>query len=724
MAKLDKDKDKVDGDKDEKLIARAKQRFTDSMSEEAVQRAEMAHDLKFVRLGGVHQWDDAAVTSRQLVGQERPILTINRIAAFNNQVINEIRQNRPAIKIRPCDDHADIETAEILQGVIRNIESQSNAGIAYETAAANMVDCGLGYFRIIPQYITNDAWEQELVIKRVPDISKVVSDAGSTEPDGSDSRWGGIMEEIPRDDFDEQYPEESQGWVASGATDSEWTNKKVVRIFEYFEKKETPEKIHVLTDGRVIWDSELKEGDEIKDSRKSSKTSVMWYKLGADCVLESTELPITSIPIIPCIGNEVWTDGKRTIYGLTRHGKSPQQLYNYQSSCEAEYLALSPLSPFMASVEAVQGYSDDYAVANRSPKSVLFYNAYDEDGRALPKPERQQPAQVPTGIVNAKAAAIDDIKSSLGIYDATLGNNPSDQSGKAVLSLQRQASQGTFHYSANMARSIRQAGRILVEWIPKVYDTARIMRIIGEDDEIDHVKIDPELQGAKGEIEDERGEIQKIYNLSVGRYDVYADVGASYATKRQESAESMMQLVQSYPDIMPIAGDLIVKNLDWAGSDAISERMKKMLPPPLQEPEKGQQAPDPAAQQAEQQMGQMADQMEHMSQEIARLSDDKDLKMMELDIKRYDAETKRIKTIADIEAGTQEGIEPTTLEIEAHANQMMNDEHARELAIKQEIHKQHMDLNPPPQTLQESPQGEAAEPVQEPQAIEQAEPMQ
>jgi len=697
MAKL-KDTEK---DTDEKLIARAKERFTASMSEEALQRDEMSRDLKFVRLGGVHQWDDAAVSSRQMVGQERPILTINRIAAFNNQVINEIRQNRPAIKIRPCDDHADAETAEILQGIIRNIESQSNAGIAYETAAANMVDAGLGYFRIIPQYITNDAWEQELVIKRVPDIMKVVYDTNSEEPDGSDSCWAGIMEEVEKDYFDEQYPEESAGWDAAGALDSDWTNKKVVRVFEYFEKKEKPEKIHVLTDGRVVWDSELVETDQVKDSRKSSRTTVMWYKIGADSILESTELPITSIPIIPCIGNEVWADGKRTIYGLTRHGKSPQQLYNYQSSCEAEYLALSPLSPWIASAESIQGYEKEWSAANRTPTSVLPFNAYDQQGQALPQPKRQDPAQVPTGIVNAKQAAIDDIKSSLGIYDASLGNNPNDQSGKAVLSLQRQASQGTFHYSANMARSIRQAGRILVEWIPKVYDTERIMRIIGEDDEIDHVKINPEIQGAKQEIEDERGEIQKIYNLSVGRYDVYADVGASYATKRQESAESMMQLVQSYPDIMPIAGDLIVKNLDWAGSDAIAERMKKMLPAPLQEQEQKQ---DPQMEQATQQMEEMAQQMEEMSKHIAQLEDEHELKMLDLSIKQYDAETKRIKTIADIEAGTQAGIEPTTLEIERHASDMADAEHARQLAIIEAQHRMSMDLNP-----------------QEPQNIEQAE---
>jgi len=716
MAKL------TEKDTEDKIVQRAKDRFTQAISYESEQRDAMNSDLKFVRLGGEHQWDAAAVQSRQLIGQERPILTINRIAAFNNQVINEIRQNRPAIKIRPCDDNADVETAEIFQGVIRNIESQSNAGIAYETAAQSMVDCGLGYFRIIPQYVSDDAWEQELVFKRVADFNSVVFDPNSKDPDGSDARWAGIVEDIPKDDFDALYPEESAGWEQQGISEGDdWINKKVVRIFEYFERKETPEEINLLADGRVLWTSELQPTDtQIISKRKSRRLSVCWYKIGANAILEQTELPIKYIPIIPCIGNEVWADGKRTIYGLTRHGRSPQQLYNYQSSCEAEYLALSPLSPFMASVEAVQGYENDYRIANRSPMSVLFYNAYDESGRALPRPDRQQPAQVPTGIVNAKQAAIDDIKSSLGIYDAALGANPNDQSGKAVLSLQRQASQGTFHYSANMARSIEYAGRILVNWIPKVYDTERIMRIMGEDDEIDHVKINPEQETAKQEVQDERGEIQKIYNLSVGRYDVYAGVGASYATKRQESAECMMQMVQSHPEIMQIAGDLIVKNLDWAGADSIAERMKKMLPPQLQEQEQKQ---DPQLEQAMQQMNQMADQMQHMSDEIARLSDEHELKMLDLAIKQYDAETKRIKTIADIEAGTAPGIEPSTFEIEAHASAMADAEHARQLEIIKTIHQMEMDKQQP--TEPQEPQAvEQAEPVQEPQAIEQQEPLQ
>jgi len=246
------------------------------------------------------------------------------------------------------------------------------------------------------------------------------------------------------------------------------------------------------------------------------------------------------------------------------------------------------------------------------------------------------------------------------------------------------------------------------------------MRILGEDGEVDHVKISSDIQGAKTEQQDEAGEIQKIYNLQVGRYDVLADVSTSYATKRQESADSMMSLVQSYPNIMPIAGDLIVKNLDWAGADAIADRMKKMLPPQLQEQPEGTETPE--MQQAAQQANQMADQMQHMSQEIARLSDDRDLKEKELQIKWYDAETKRLTALAGSEPSPTE---PDMIALEKHASDMADAEHARQLAIIDQHHKINMDLNPPQPTQptpQETPAIEQAEPQQEPAAIEQSEP--
>ena len=596
---------------DEELLHRIKQNFQDSSDVNADQLQDMQSDIKFVREGGIAQWPDSAVQARQQVGSERPLLTVNRLLSYNNNIINEIRQNCPGIKIRPCDDQADIETAEILQGIIRNIESQSRASVAYEMAAQNMVDSGLGFFRLVSQYVSDDAWSQEIVIKSIPDIMTVRT-GPFKESDGSDLLWAMIIEQVDKKTFEKQYPDEVQSWqlISAGQANSGWIGKETVLVAEYFEIKETPAILVQTQDGRSLYQDELKEGDQVVDQRKTTRKTVTWCKVGGDSILEQTELPIKFIPIIPCIGNEYYVDGKKKVYGLTRHGRSPQQLYNFAISSEAELLALSPLAPFMADVESIMGYENLYAVANKKPVPVLPFNSISPStGQPLPRPERQQFASQPTGWIAAKQAAVGDIQASLGIYEAAQGNNPNDQSGKAIQSLQRQASQGTFHYSSNLARSVAHCGRILVDWIPKVYDTAQIMRVLGDDDTVDHVQIDPNQPQAKTEVQNEQGEIQKIFNLSVGRYDVVCDVGPSYATKRQESAESMIELVRSYPNIMPIAGDLLVKNLDWPGADKISERLKKMLPPQLQEAQEGQ---DPQMAQAQQQMTQMAQQMEEM----------------------------------------------------------------------------------------------------------------
>lgn len=700
---------------DEELLARIKQNFQNASEIDSDNLQNMEDDVRFVREGGEAQWPDSALIARKQIGSERPILTVNRLLSYNNNIINEIRQNCPGIKVRPCDDQADIETAEILQGIIRNIESQSKAAIAYEMAAQNMVDSGMGYFRIVSQYISDDAWAQEIAIKSIPD-SMTVRTGPFKEPDGSDLRWAMIIEQVDKATFEKQYPGEVQGWqlIAAGQSNDGWVNKNTVLVAEYFEIKETQAVLIQTQDGRSVYQDEMKEGDIAQDQRKTTRKSVIWVKVGGNSILEQTELPIKYIPIIPCIGNEYYVDGKKKIYGLTRHGRSPQQLYNFAISSEAELLALSPLAPFMADVEAIQGYENLYAMANKKPIAVLPYNSISSTtGQTLPSPERQQFAAQPTGWIAAKEAAVGDIQASLGIYEAAQGNNPNNQSGKALQSIQRQASQGTFHYSSNLARSVAQCGRILVDWIPKIYDTAQIMRIIGDDETVDHVQIDPSQPQAKTEQQTEQGEIQKIYNLSVGRYDVVCDVGPSYATKRQESADSMINLIQSYPAIMQLAGDLMIKNLDWPGAEKISERLAKMLPPQLQEQPEGQ---DPQMQQAQQQMHQMASQMEEMGQHIQSLTDKSEIEKGHLAIDWYKAETDRLSTIAKMEAGTQPGIEPTTIEMEQHASRMATEEFQRELNIIKMIDQLKT------QEPQEPAAQEAAEPQQEPAAQEQAEP--
>lgn len=638
---------------EDKVIERAQKRFNLAADLESEGRIERLDDIKFVRLG--QQWPDSVKRDRERPGQERPMLTINRLFQFRNQVINEIRQNRPGIKVRPVDDKSDVDTAEVMQGLIRHIQDASRADIAYDTAAEWQVDCGLGYFRIITDYCEDDSFNQDILIKRVVDPNKVYFDPESTEPDGSDAKWAFVIEDWSLDDFEIEYPDiDTTSWQDGVTGDRQgWFGKDYVRVAEYFEIKSVPRTLVQLQDGSTLFKDELP--DEYKDliisERPSFDKKCMWYKIGGDKILDKTELPTSFIPVIPVLGNEVWVEGKRHVHGLTRFAKDPARQYNYMQSANTEVMALAPRAPYIVAEGQIDGYEQEWLMANRHNISVLTYNPVSFGGTTVGAPQRQQGITTNPGFESAMARAVDDMKSSMGIFDASLGNRESQQSGKAILSQQRQASIGNFHFSDNLNRSIRQAGRIIVEMIPKIYDTQRVIRILGEDEVPKQVSINPDQSEAKMEQPSQQGGVESIYNFNVGKYDIVVDSGPNYATRRQEAAESMMAFVQADPAVLQVAGDLIVRNLDWPGADEIAKRMQAMLPPQIQqtmksEEDDGQPKVDP---QVEQQMNQMADMVEHLTQELqtanAKVGSDED----KLDIERFKAQTDRMKVIADIE---------------------------------------------------------------------------
>jgi hypothetical protein len=637
---------------DNKILELAYKRFNLAADLENEGRIERLEDVKFVRLG--QQWPDSVKRDRERPGQERPMLTINRLFQFRNQIINEIRQNRPGIKIRPVDDKADKETAEIMQGLVRHIQDSSKADIAYDTAAEWQVDTGLGYFRIITDYCEDDSFNQDIVIKRVVDPNKVYYDPESTEPDGSDARWAFVIEDWALDEFKTEYPDVDVTAFKDGVTGDRqgWFGKDFVRVAEYFEIESKPRTLVQLQDGSTAWKDEIPEEYQelIIAERKSNDKRCKWYKIGGDKILEQTELPTSFIPVIPVLGNEVWVEGKRHVHGLTRFAKDPARQYNYMQSANTEVMALAPRAPYIAAEGQLDGYEQEWAMANRHNLSVLTYNPVSFGGTVIGAPQRQQPVTTNPGFESAMMRAVDDMKSSMGIFDASLGNRESNQSGKAILSQQRQANIGNFHFSDNLNRSIKQAGRIIIEMIPKIYDTQRVIRILGEDDSPKQVKLNPEQLQPKIEVPNEKGGVDTIYNLNIGKYDLVVDTGPSYATKRQEAAESMMSLVQADPQVLQIAGDVIVRNMDWPGADEIADRIKAMLPPQIQQEmkseEDGQPQVDP---QVQQQMQQMADMVEHLSQELkaaqAKAESDED----KLDIERFKAQTDRMKVIAELE---------------------------------------------------------------------------
>ena len=377
----------------------------------------------------------------------------------------------------------------------------------------------------------------------------------------------------------------------------------------------------------------------------------MWMKTNGYEVLEEREWAGKYIPVVRVIGNEFEVDGQIYISGLVRNAKDAQRMYNYWTSQEAEMLALAPKAPFIGYGGQFEGYEMQWKTANTTNWPYLEVNpdVTDGMGAVLPLPQRAPPPLPQTGLIQAKMGASDDIKSTTGQYDSSLGATSNERSGRAILAREKQGDTGTYHYVDNLARAIRHITRQLVDLIPKIYDTERIARIVGIDGEVGMVKINPMQPEPVKEIRDLETDvvIEKIYNPGVGRYDVVVTTGPSYMTKRQEALDGMAQLLQAAPQLWSIAGDLFVKNMDWPGAQEISQRFAKTIDPKLLETDDK----DPALQVAEQQIGALQAELDNvfgMLQNVNKSIEVQDLerKNFEATVKAYQAETQRISAVS------------------------------------------------------------------------------
>ena len=610
---------------DEDTLSEIRERFSSAVEFTSVNRQEMLDDVRFARLGD--QWPESAKYDRNRPGKERPMLVINRLLQYRDRVVNEIRQNTPSIRIRPVNDEADQETAEVLQGLIRHIQDNSNAGMAYDTAVESQVDMGIGYVRIRNDWADDSSFDQEIYIDRIPDPFKVYMDPHSKSPDGSDAEWCILAEEISKDEFERLYPgvEETHFDDAGNGDAQGWFTKDSVRIAEYYyiEHEEV----------------EITDPQDPSQVRIADKKRCMWCKATGDTILERGELPTKFIPIVPVIGHELWLQGRRYLSGLIRNAKDAQRLYNYYLSANAENVALSPKAPFIG--VAGQFETDpNWGRVNKESVAYLEYDPVSIAGTPVGSPQRAMPPQSSPAIMQAIQLAENDIMQSMGIYQPTLGAQSNETSGRALLLRQKQADINTFHYQDNLSRSVRQIGRVVLDMIPKVYDRPRIARILGEDGTPRTVQLNPNIQTPSANTENNA--IDSIFNPTIGRYDVVCDAGPSYATKRDEAATMMLTLTQANPALFNIIGDLMLKNMDWPGAEEISKRLQAMLPPQLQAQAKSGDKINPEVLQAQQMMDQLAGQMEHMGQEIAQLRDQRSIELQKQEREWFEAQTKRM----------------------------------------------------------------------------------
>ena len=622
------DDDATDTTKDGEILEDSREGLKTCIDNESTQRALMLDDLRFAALD---QWpaDVRAARENDVANGPRPCLTIDQCNQYITQVANDMAANRPSIKTRPVDDAADIETAEVFQGLVRHIEDQSSAHIAYQTSGESAVTIGLGFFRISADYTAPDSFDQELLIKRVPDTFSVyLSD--HIMPDGSDAEQGWVFEKMPIDTFKRNYPK-------AKATDIDfaglgvipvWKTEDTITVCEYFYKKYEKRELLYLADGSTAfkdaYDKLPEPRPEITGRRDSEKCTVNWAKHTGCEVLDKRELKGQYIPIIEEVGKEKIVEGRRILWGLVRPAKDSLRAFNYWISAMTEKMALSPKAPFVGAVGQFASQGDRWDKANVNNYSKLEYDPIDVNGNALPAPRRQEPMAMEAGMAQMLSIMQNNVKSSLGMYKASIGDTESQQSGRAILALKHESDTGTAHFGENQSISITHCGRILVDLIPHYYDTKRVLRILGEDGKVKTAAIDPNQKEAKRQIQDAEGRIKTIYNLNVGKYDVTVTVGPGYTTSRQEAATVMTDLANSAKDTVSAAilryG--AIKNSDFHGSEEIQKMLKVMLPPQVQQTDQNAQIPPQAMakiqemQQQLQQVGQAAQQMQQKIQEL------------------------------------------------------------------------------------------------------------
>lgn len=574
-------------------------------------------DLHFLSDDEFAQWDQADALARKETG--RPAITIDQLGQFIHQVSNDIRMNTPTINVIPGDNRASEETAEVYKGLIKKIEYHSNADDAYDTAVTSSIKCSIGFIRVDHDYSDDHTDKQDLFIRRVINPFSCMIDSSSIEVDGSDAKHGHIIEEMTVDTFKKRFPgQEPVSFEGDGKKPEKLKGEDKISICEFFQIVEE--------DGETI------------GSRTLKKRIVKRYTLSGQSILEETTFPGKYIPIVPVYGEEAWQDGKRHLHSLIRKSKGAQRMYNFWKSLETELLQKAPQAPVMAPAGSIENYADDWQ--NPGKSMVLRYDP-EVNGKPVNAPTRLEPPTIPTGIINASREAVDDIKATMGIYNASLGMKSNETSGVAINQRKLEGDVATYHFGDNLVKSICHVGKILVCAIPEIYDTPRIIQVIGEEEEVKQV-------GINGlNLEDQEQE----YNLTEGKYDVRVTTGAPSTTKRQEAMAALQEVFKAAPDLMQVMGDLYFKNADFSGAQAMAKRMEKVIDPKFleenQDEEKAQMAQ--ALQQAQAQIEQLAQQLQSRQEneqlkaqvEVQKANSEMEQTKIEASVKMAELEVKK-----------------------------------------------------------------------------------
>lgn len=625
----------------DKVLSKAMARFERCQEAESERRELAREDIRFA---DGDQWPEDVSNEREADG--RPALVINRIPAFIRQVINDMRQVRPSIKVRPTDDDGDPETAEMLNGMIRAIESASNAEAAYDWAGEYAVRMGWGFWRISTDYEDDYSFDQCISIDRVRDHFQVWMDPLTEQADGSDMKYCFVSKFMDKEEFEEMYPDAVGEWPSAEEDHYDnWFTQDTVRVAEYWTVDEIPTVKTLMSDGTILdgefTDDQMEEltvrsnlGEDVVvpiATRKGVNREVKQRIMVAHKVLEETTWPGKYIPIVRVLGEELVIDGDTKLKGMVRDMSDPQRQYNYMRTASVERVALAPKAPYVGA----EGSFDDPKWSQANKKNYAFLEYKPIPGQ--PPPRREPPPDISPGLANEVQVCAEELRAVTGIHDPALGNQSNEVSGTAINARKVQSDISNFHYVDNLARAMRYTAKILLDLIPKIYTGERVVNILHGDGNEEKVTLGKPYTDDKGR--------EKSYDLTVGKYDGTIDIGPNYATQRAEASEGMLEFGRIYPESLPVIGDLLAKSMAWPDSDEVAKRLQTMLPPEVLQDESPQiaaivQQAQQANQQSQAVIGELQKQIQQLNMMVLNKERDHQAKMAEVQRKYAEMEMK------------------------------------------------------------------------------------
>ena len=614
----------------EHFLSDMREEYKADLEFDRVNREQAIDDKKFA---AGEQWDPVVLEQRRGL----PCLVINNIPQFTAQIVGDWRESRKSIKVVPSNDE-DVEIASVRGDLIRSIEVQSQADRVYDSAFESLIQCGDGAFRVAVEYARNDVFDQDIFIRPIEDALSVVYDRFSVDPTARDAKRIYVSDKIPKKEYRRKFGDipatslDDNNFMEDLSIDG-WADDECYQVTEYWRLIERQRMMALFSSGKSFIIDDTNTDYLMAEYGAPVKTRITWVTYaqmhlctGFAILSGPYEYQLNRLPIIRMSGRVVNIGGRRVRYGMVRFMKDAARLKNFWRSVAAEQLGYAPKAKWMATEGAVQGREDTIRKAHLSRDPLLIFNDEAVFGQNV---QRVDPPGIEAALLNESQINAQDMKDVTGIHDASLGIRSNEVSGKAIMARQREGDIAnlTFHDNANAA--LVEAGDVINQFIPQTYDSTRILRTIGEDQEVKFVKVNDPMD-------------PNAIDMSVGMFDVALSTGSSYTTRRVEAAQAMMEAIQVWPDLMGIAGDLVAKAQDWPGADKLAERLKKTIPPHLlgEDEEGGLGITAEQLQQMEVAIQEGMAEMAELKKELADKSEEHRIAM-------YNAETQRIRALSD-----------------------------------------------------------------------------